>query len=123
MSYKCAVFPNSCLIHIEYSNTLCFFGVCCSQLNVVALIPLCLLSLQDIIVVKGLRLSGFKLRCEIGLHKRPETLFIHIKRLKNKFLKWSSCLMCDLPWSCMLLIVIQLLCNVLLNRFAIWRGC
>lgn len=121
MSNKCAIFSNCCVIHIEDSNTLCFFWACCSQLNVVALIALCLLRLQDFIIIKGQSLSWFNLCCEISLHKRPETLFIYIKWLKNEFIE-RSCLM-YFTWRCMLLIIAQLLCYLLLNCFTIWWWC
>lgn len=86
-----------------------------------ALIALCLLRLQDIIIIKGLSLSRFNLSCDVSLHKWPETLLIDIERFKNEFLK-RSCLT-YLAWSSVLLIIIQLFCYVLLNSIAVWRWC
>jgi hypothetical protein len=76
---EASVLTLSCVIHIEYGDTLGFLGVRDRQFDEVALVAMGLLRDQVLIVIERESLPRFNLGFHVGLHVCPESCFVCIK--------------------------------------------
>jgi hypothetical protein len=85
-------------------------------------VALSLLRYQIIIIVKGLRLPCLDFGAQIGLHEGPKALLVCIERLQDEFIE-GSLLYLLTGRSMLLIVIIELFCDVLLSLFRIrWRS-